>query len=106
MVSAQDEYLSLRDRMIGALLRIAREDAGIDLEALSEETGVPAEQIASYELGEVAVPMHELTVISNALKKNISYFLESGSHLGDWLAMREEWKHFTHSAAGNAQVCR
>ena len=81
--------------MIGALLRIAREEAGISLDALSEETGVPAEQITRYELGEVAVPMHELTVISNALKKNISYFLESGSHLGDWLAMREEWKQFT-----------
>jgi transcriptional regulator with XRE-family HTH domain len=95
-VSAQDEYLSLRDRMIGALLRIAREEAGISLEALSVETGVSAEQISQYELGETSVPMHELTVLSNVVRKNISYFLESGSHLGDWLAMREEWKHFTH----------
>jgi transcriptional regulator with XRE-family HTH domain len=95
-VSAQDEYLSLRQRMIGALLHIARDEAGISLENLSAETGVPAEQIESYEVGEVAVPMHELSVISNALKKNISYFLESGSHLGDWLTMREEWKDFTH----------
>ncbi len=93
--SAQSEYLSLRDRMIGALLGIAREEAGITVETLAEETGVPAEQIIRYELGEASVPMHELTVLSNALKKNISYFLESGSHLGDWLAMREEWKHFT-----------
>jgi transcriptional regulator with XRE-family HTH domain len=95
-VSAQGEYLALRDRMIGALLRLAREEVGISPEALGSETGVPAEQIARYELGEAAVPMHELTVLSNALKKNISYFLESGSHLGDWLAMREEWKDFTH----------
>ena len=94
--SAQDEFLSLRDRMIGAMLRIAREEAQIELETLSEETGIAAEQITSYEMGEVAVPIHELTVISNALKKNISYFLESGSHLGDRLAMREEWKHFTN----------
>lgn len=95
-VSAQSEYLSLRDRMIGAMLRIAREDAGISVEALSAETGVALESINQYELGEVSVPMHELTVLSNAVKKNVSYFLESGSHLGDWLAMREEWKHFTH----------
>ena len=96
LVSAQAEYLSLRNRMIGALLRIAREDGGISLEALSAASGVAAAQIARYELGEIAVPMHELTVISNELKKNVSYFLEGGSHLGDWLAMREEWKHFTH----------
>lgn len=96
LVSAQGEYLSLRDRMIGALLRIAREDAGVSIEALSAETGVDVASINQYELGEVSVPMHELTVLSNAVKKNVSYFLESGSHLGDWLAMREEWKHFTH----------
>jgi transcriptional regulator with XRE-family HTH domain len=95
-VSAQSEYLLLRDRMIGALLRLAREDAGVTLDALSAETGVPAEQIAQYELGESSVPMHELSVLSNAVKKNISYFLESGSHLGDWLSMREEWRDFTN----------
>jgi transcriptional regulator with XRE-family HTH domain len=94
-MSAQSEYLALRDRMIGALLRIAREEAGVTPEALSAETGVPAEQIVQYEMGEAGVPMHELSVLSNTLKKNISYFLESGSHLGDWLAMREEWKDFT-----------
>ncbi len=95
LVSAQSEYLSLRDRMIGALLRIAREDSELSIEALSEQTHISPDQITRYESGEVALPMHELTVLSNALKKNINYFLESGSHLGDWLAMREEWKHFT-----------
>ncbi len=95
LISAQQEYLSLRTRMIGALLGIARDEAGVSLEALGDETGVPVEQLTRYEMGEISVPMSELTVISNALKKNISYFLESGSHLGDWLAMREEWKNFT-----------
>lgn len=95
-VSAQNEYLLLRDRMIGALLRLAREEAEIDRETLSAETGVPADEIAQFESGEVSIPMHELSVLSNALRKNISYFLESGSHLGDWLAMREEWKEFRH----------
>ncbi len=96
LTSAQNDYISLRNRMIGALLRIAREEAGVSLDALSAETGVPAAQIDAYELGDLPAPMHELTVISNALRKNVSYFLESGSHLGDWLAMREEWKDFTH----------
>jgi transcriptional regulator with XRE-family HTH domain len=95
-VSAQTEYLALRDRMIGALLRIAREEAEISLDAVSEASGVSVDQIERYESGDLSVPMHELTVLSNALKKNMSYFLESGSHLGDWLAMREEWKEFRH----------
>jgi transcriptional regulator with XRE-family HTH domain len=92
---AQHDYLSLRDRMIGALLRIAREERGLSLEQVSEETGIEAGQIELYELGEVAVPMHELTVLSNPLRKNLDYFLETSSHLGELLRLREEWKHFT-----------
>ncbi|MBK8026521.1 MAG: helix-turn-helix domain-containing protein [Chloroflexi bacterium] len=93
--SAQGEYLALRDRMIGALLRSAREEREMSLEDLSAETGLAAAQIELYELGEASVPMHELTVLSNAVRKNIGYFLETYSHLGELLAMREEWKHFT-----------
>ncbi|MCK6579117.1 MAG: helix-turn-helix domain-containing protein [Anaerolineae bacterium] len=94
-VSAQNEYLALRDRMIGALLRSAREARALTLDDLSAESGLPADLIERYELGELPAPMHELTVLSNAVRKNITYFLESYSQLGELLAMREEWKHFT-----------
>ncbi len=94
-VSAQEEYMALRNRMIGALLRLAREDMGMTLEQIADESGLPADLINAYELGEYPLPMHELTVLSNAVKKNIPYFLESRSHLGEWLALREEWQHFT-----------
>ena len=93
--SAQDEYVALRNRMIGALLRLARQEQGSSLDDLAEASGLPAAQIQAYELGELPMPIHELTVLSNAVKKNMRYFLESESHLGEWLAMREEWKHFT-----------
>jgi transcriptional regulator with XRE-family HTH domain len=95
IVRAQDDYLTLRQRMIGALVRMAREEAGLTLDALSEATGLPADYIGRAELGAIPLPMHELSVLSNALKKNMRYFLESSSHLGEWLAIREEWKHFT-----------
>jgi transcriptional regulator with XRE-family HTH domain len=91
----QQDYLNLRDRMIGALMRIAREERGLSLEEISAETGIEAGQIELYELGEVAVPMHELTVLSNPLRKNMEYFLETSSQLGELLRLREEWRHFT-----------
>jgi transcriptional regulator with XRE-family HTH domain len=94
-VDIQLEYLALRNRMVGALLRQAREEAGLSLEQLSEASSVPAERIQYYELGESALPMHELTVLASAVKKNLSYFLESSGHVGEWLAIREEWKHFS-----------
>lgn len=90
----QQEYMALRDRMIGALLRQARESLDLDLETLSRSTGLPAERIAAYEYGDQSVPMHELTVLADAVKKNINYFLESNSHIGELLALREEWKSF------------
>lgn len=93
-VEAQTEYLALRNRMVGALLRQARQDANLSVEELSQASGLPIEQINSYELGEIPLPMHELTVLANAVKKNIKYFLESSSHVGEWLEIREEWKHF------------
>ncbi len=94
-VDIQQEYLALRNRMVGALLHQSREDAGLSREQLSEASAVPVDQIVRYELGEDALPMHQLTVMASAVRKNVSYFLESSGHVGEWLAIREEWKHFT-----------
>lgn len=93
-IDAQTEYLALRHRMVGALLRQARQEANLSVEELSQASGLPIEQINSYELGEIPLPMHELTVLASGVKKNIRYFLESSSHVGEWLEIREEWKHF------------
>jgi transcriptional regulator with XRE-family HTH domain len=92
---AQTEYMALRDRMIGALLRAAREERGLSIDMLSIETGIAVEMIEGYELGDYTLPMHELTVLANGVRKNMSYFLESSSHLGDLLTMRERWKNFS-----------
>jgi transcriptional regulator with XRE-family HTH domain len=94
-IDIQTEYIALRDRMVGALLRQARETANLTIEELSAACAVPSENITRYEAGEAAVPMHELSVMAGALKQNLSYFLESSGHIGNWLAIREEWKHFS-----------
>lgn len=90
----QTEYVAVRNRMIGAMMRQARDDQGLTLEAISEGSDIPVDLLAQYEMGEVPVPMHELSVLSSILKKNTSYFLETSGYIGEWLQMREEWKHF------------
>ncbi len=92
--SAQQEYMALRDRLIGALLRQAREEAGMSQQQMAEASAVSLAALSNYELGELAVPMHELTVLAGVVKKNVSYFLESSSHVGELLMMKEMWKHF------------
>lgn len=94
VTSAQDEYLALRDRMVGALLRKAREDNSISIEDLSSSSGIPVATILHYELGELSLPMHELSVLASGVKKNMAYFLEGSSHVGEWLSQQEQWKHF------------
>lgn len=92
--AAQREYLALRDRMIGALLRQAREDAGVSQEALAERSGLSAAEIEAYEFGDKPLPMHVLTVLASAVNKNVSYFLETGGSIGDLLALRESYRAF------------
>ncbi len=93
-LASQSEYMALRDRMIGAMMRQARESEGLSLEDVAGRAQVPIETLQYYELGDLPVPMHELSVIANIVNKNMDYFLETGSYVGELLRMREEWKHF------------
>jgi len=91
---AQQAYVAVRQRMIGLLLRQAREQMGLTPEQLATETHLTADAISAYELGDVPVPMHELTVLAAALKQNLNYFLDNSGKIGEVLASLESWKHF------------
>lgn len=95
-VHAQNEYMQLRQRMIGALLRQAREQRDLTLADVAEATYLEEATIANYEAGLAPIPMNELTVLANAVDKNMDYFLEASSYIGELLKMREEWKHFAN----------
>jgi transcriptional regulator with XRE-family HTH domain len=91
----QPEYIKLRSRIIGALLQQARQEADLTLEQLSETSGLSIEQLERYESGEVSPPMHQLAVLAGHLNKSATYFLESESQIGELLALREMWQHFS-----------
>jgi transcriptional regulator with XRE-family HTH domain len=95
LAGVQNEYLTLRDRMIGALIRQAREESDLSAADLANLTDINEDTLIQYEFGELPVPMHELTVIAHAVRRNLSYFLESTSQIGELLALREKWKHFS-----------
>lgn len=89
------EYIELRQRIVGALLRKARADADLTLEALAEQTGLTAAQIDSYELGEAAIPMTELVSLASAVDVSLSYFIDAANRVGQLLSLQENFKHFT-----------
>jgi transcriptional regulator with XRE-family HTH domain len=79
----------LRHRIIGAMLRKARMEAGLSQQELSEKTGIADKLITSYELGEQAVPLPELEVLSNALEIPLKDFQDKKGPVGRWATRQE-----------------
>ncbi|MBN1964283.1 MAG: XRE family transcriptional regulator [Anaerolineae bacterium] len=95
----QDEYATLRHRVVGALLRQARTKADLSVEALAERSGIPAAQLAAYELGEQAIPLTELTSLASATNVSLNFFLESSNRIGSWLERQEDFRQFVQMPA-------
>lgn len=94
-VESEGQYILLRQKMIGALLRQAREEAGLSAAQVAEASHVSVSHLEAYEMGELPIPMSELSVLSGVVKRNMDYFLETTSTIGELLRIREEWKRFT-----------
>ncbi len=93
-VIPEHEYNELRNRLIGAKLALARQEAKLSQEELGNATGLSADQIATYELGE-PLPFPELTSFSTVLRKPLAYFMEDTDRVGNWLSMQEEYQRFS-----------
>ena len=72
-------YLITRTREIASHIRAIREQQGLTQEQLAEATGIPFETIATYESGEVSIPVLHLDLIAKGV----------GHALTDFLDMRE-----------------
>ncbi len=92
---AQQEYVELRQRVIGLLLRKARTDAGLSLEDLAARSGLTVEQLNAYELGQQPIPLVELMTLASATNVSLRYFLDEASRIGRWLEQQEDFKRFS-----------
>ncbi len=91
----QAEYVALRNRVVGALLRKARIEADLTPEALAAKTGIPAGTIDAYELGREPIPLTELTSLASATGVSLSYFLEDTNRIGRWIERQEHFRNFS-----------
>ena len=76
-----DQFVALRQRLLGGLLRAARDLEGISIEQLSELSAVDKDLLQAYEYGEQVIPMNHLLALANSLDRKLDYFLESGQEL-------------------------
>ncbi|HZD57501.1 MAG TPA: helix-turn-helix transcriptional regulator [Anaerolineales bacterium] len=79
-----ERLMALRNRMIGARLRQARNQAALSLEELAEHAGIPDGKLGTYEFGEQAIPLPELEALARTLDRPIADFLDNRGPIGEW----------------------
>ncbi len=77
--------MSVRQRLIGALLRQQRNQANLSLKDLSARSGVPSPRLKAYELGERPIPLPELEVVLTSLGARVDDFFDKNGPVGRWL---------------------
>lgn len=102
--SARDEYIFLRRRLIGALLRAARLASGLSLSQVAESASLTADQLERFEFGEETLPLSDLVALVHALGTDLSAFAAPLDHLPGQSRssestdaadrLKSDWRHF------------
>lgn len=88
------QLLKLRQRMIGALLRQARLEAGASLEAVAEKMELNPTELEEYELGQKAIPVPQLETLIGLLSRSIREFQDRHGPVGAWLTQQQALQDF------------
>jgi transcriptional regulator with XRE-family HTH domain len=89
------EVMVLRHRIVGALLREAREKAEVSQKELAQLLGCSARRLSDYEYGERPIPLAELEVLAQRLHVPLEYFLDTQEGpVGEWHQQQEAFRHF------------
>lgn len=86
--------LGLRQRMVGALIRKRRKEAGLSIAELAETAGISAEVLKSYELGLQPVPVPDLDALAFALRCTVKDFQDQHGPVGVWFTQQYALKDF------------
>ena len=88
------KLIAIRQGMIGTLLRQARQESGLSLEALAEQVKIDPSRLEAYELGQEAVPLPELETLTGILNRSIREFQDQHGPIGVWNSQQHALKDF------------
>ena len=71
-----DEFVALRQRLVGGLLRAARQAEQLTVEQLGDLVSLDVALIRQYEYGERLIPVDQLSALAKVLDRDLNFFLE------------------------------
>ena len=74
--------ISLRRRMIGALLKMHRIESNLSIRKLSRESQLPASRISAYERGSRSIPLNDLEILAEKLGRKPEEYVDSDGPIG------------------------
>ena len=86
--------ISLRQRMIGALLRQERNNVNMSIRHLAAQSGIKPARLTAYELGERAIPVPELESILTVMGSRVETFFDQNGPVGQWLNSQRALQKF------------
>jgi transcriptional regulator with XRE-family HTH domain len=89
-----EQLVALRQRIVGAVLRQARLEAGLSLQTLAERAWMNSETLEAYELGEQPVPLPDLETLSSVLDRPLSDFQDRHGPVGAWASQQKAIEGF------------
>jgi len=89
-----EKWIGLRQRIVGLLLRQARQKAGLSQEELAEKAGIDAALVDSYEMGETPVPVPHLEAFASLLNCPVQDFRDQTGPLAEWAAQQQNLQDF------------
>jgi transcriptional regulator with XRE-family HTH domain len=89
-----ENLLKIRTKIIATLLRMGRMEAGYSVDELADKVGISADQLISYETGEVVLPLPLLETIATILGEPIDRFRDKNGPLGEWSDLRHKIRSF------------
>jgi transcriptional regulator with XRE-family HTH domain len=91
-----EKVVALRQRIIGALLRQARQDKGRSVKDLAARLGVTGRRVSDYELGRKPIPLSHLQEAADMLGVPMSYFIDEGvGPIGERELLRSQFDRFS-----------
>jgi transcriptional regulator with XRE-family HTH domain len=79
-----DQFIEIRQRLIGTAFRLARSEAKLTYKRISELTSISASKMKRYETGEYPIPLPELELLSRILNVPIESLMAQSGKVGNW----------------------